>query len=238
MKPLFFLLAFANIVFFLWANGMGRTPTREEQILASGLSVERLVLLKELPEPALAQAEKLSAPDSPPHESVAPAERPKPDFPAEPIPEPAAAEKPEAPQETCRRLGPYASPQQAQAAAQAFGGQARLVKKPTPVETGYAILYPSAGSLEAAQANRKMLMEKGFKDVWLVDKGDNQYAISLAVVSRKDRAEAALARIVAQGVVAEIKPRRALAERWWLEIRDTAGTQSMAAPGLELKDCD
>lgn len=149
--------------------------------------------------------------------------KPAEESPAQPKPEeplPPAVDK----AETCRLLGPYDSQRQAQADLHGLEtGQRRLklVKKPTPVETGYLLIYPAADTPEAAQANRKMIAEKGFKDAWVVDKGEYRNAISLAAFHNKTRADEALGQYRAQGLPVELKPRLGMAAKWWLEVRET-----------------
>ncbi len=151
--------------------------------------------------------------------------------------------------ESCYRLGPYASPGSAQQGKVALGtgqGRVEMVKKATQMENGYWILYPPAEDGEAAQANRKMLVNKGFADVWVVDKGENRYAVSLGIAHTKDLAEDAVRRYRAKGVEAELKPRMNTAERWWLEVRgenraslESAVGKSLAGSGaVQIADCD
>jgi len=281
MKYLFFLLLLGNIVFYLWETGIGR-PHEEDRQPKAPPAAERLVLLKELPQPpAQAPAEtQLPPPQSaeasaspppaqatePPTQTQATAEPQPAPPPAQAAAAPVAAETAEAANpadsnpdnpattppkteastpaeqvEACRQLGPYASARQAQAALDTLGNsQGRVVKKPTEVENGYLILYPPADSLEAAQANRKMLVEKGFKDAWVMEQGENRHAISLAVVHNKGRAEEAARRYQAQGMAVLLKPRISMADRWWLEVRGPADPAAEAALAGQVtsKACD
>lgn len=149
----------------------------------------------------------------------------------------------------CHQLGPYLSLRQAQAALAALSppshGEVKPVKKPTLAENGYLILYPAADSLEAAQANRKMLVAKGHADAWVIDKGENRYAISLAVVNGKERADEAVGRFRAEGIIVELRPRMALVNRWWLEAHDDADRAALDAiaghadaGAVAVKSCD
>jgi len=223
MKYLFFLLVLFNIAFYLWETGVNHPTTPPKQTQSeTPTGDERIVLVKELPKTQAVPP----APANPADEAPPPAAPP-----AQPT-EPSAATPPEAAKtlETCYRLGPYDLPKPAKAALRGLKtGQDRieLVKKPLTVETGYLILYPAADTPETAQANRKMLMEKGYKDAWVVDQGENRYAISLAAFKDKSHAEEALARFRAQSIEAELKPRLGSLDKWWLETHDDAGKSAL-----------
>jgi len=234
MKYLFFLLVLFNIAFYLWETGVNHPPTLPKQAQAeTPAGDERIVLVKELPKTQIPAPNPAVGP--PPQAAPTPTEVP--------TPKPAAATAPpEAVKtlETCYRLGPYDLPKPAKAALRGLKtGQDRieLVKKPLAVETGYLILYPAADTPEAAQANRKMLMEKGYKDAWVVDQGENRYAISLAAFKDKSHAEEALARFRAQSIEAELKPRLGSLDKWWLETHDDAGKSALETlagkPGVD-----
>lgn len=231
MKYLFFLLLLGNIVFYLWETGAGRIAPETEQTQTT--PPERIVLLSELPPPAaeaVAESRQETPPPSPSPNSATQEPASISALAQTPPPPTIEAPKPEAPPsaaqaETCRLLGPYNAQRQAQAALQERDdGQRRLklVKRPTPVETGYLLVYPPADTAEAAQANRKMLMEKGFADAWVVDKGEDRNAVSLAAIHNKARADAALSRYRGQGIPVELRPRLGMAEKWWLEVREAA----------------
>lgn len=241
MKYLFFLLIVFNIVFYLWETGVGH-PARPEGRAKAAEAGERIVLVKELPKPPApasepaGQAVPLESSSPPPGQAGAqPAVPPAESVPAFEPPASLRTQDPspmQAPPPACYRLGPYASAKQAQAAVRKLGagaGQPGVVKKPVEVEKGYLILYPAAESLEAAQANRKMLVAKGVKEAWVIDKGDNRYAVSLAAVGNKERASEALSRFLAQGIQAELKPRLGPADRWWVEAREEAGRSALEA---------
>lgn len=258
MKYLFFLLVLLNIVFCLWETGAGRPSTEEQQVKAPPAE-ERIMLVKELaevsgknpeppaqPQPQAGAQTQTSSPPPQSIEAVIAAHPPAPPVQAPSEPAPVAAEtsattttqaKGDSPPpageekgEACHRLGPYASAKQAQVALDMLGTrQGQVLKKSTEVENGYVILYPPTDSLETARANRKMLVEKGFKDAWVVEQGENSHAISLAVVHDKDQADEAVSRYQAQGIQVLLKPRIGLANRWWLEVRGPTGRASLEA---------
>ena len=223
MKYLFLLLVLFNIAFYLWESGVNRPPPAAPAQADADADAERIVLVKELPAaPAAAQSTE-EAPQPPAAAASAP--------PAPRQDNEAATPNPGA----CHRLGPFDGPEAADSALRKLGAQqakAKRVKKPMAVETGYLILYPAADSPEAAQAKRKMLAEKGYKDAWVVVDGENRNAISLAAFKDKSHAEAALARFRAQGVEAELKPRIGNLDKWWLESRDAEGKAALEAIAL------
>ena len=244
MKYLFFLLVLVNIVFYLWETGVGRPPARQ----APPSSEASIVLLKELPEkPGDTPPSKANGPvPSAATRQTASAQEASPITPQSTAPQGAQAQA----TETCHWLGPYPSLSKAQTTQKTLGtsiGQVKPMKRPTEVENGYLILYPAAAGLPEAQANQKMLQEKGFEDAWLVDNGENRYAVSLAAVNNKQRADEALARYRTQGIPVELKPRKVLADRWWLEIKgdiDPDSLEALANPAITgparvtVKDCD
>jgi hypothetical protein len=248
MKYLFFLLILFNVVFYLWETGVNRPPADSQAKTEASASQERIVLAEEqaaapspLPSPSPGEQPRATPPRL--EASAAPTESPP------PVPPPGIAEIPPAAREdarpepeklaqACQRLGPYDTPKQAGAILRKLGpagrGRVKLVKKALQAETGYLILYPAADSPEAALANRKMLAEKGVKDAWVVDQGENRLAVSLAAINDKNRAEEALNRYRAQGIQAELKPRMGSIDKWWLETRDDAGRvafEAAAQPG-------
>ena len=259
MKYLFFLLLLFNIVFYLWETGLGQPEARHGQ--PSAESGQGIALLKELPgkpgdtTPGAPKDPQQSNDVSGTSGSLAGQQANR--IGPQASDDPATAAKTDSPQdegsqkdETCHWLGPFTSRNEAQTQLKKLGfasGQARPLKKRTEVENGFSIIYPAASTLQEAKTNRDMLEEKGLKGVWLVERGENQYAISIAVVFSKERADAALAHYRAQGLPLELKPRKTLADKWWLEIHgaiDPASVEAMpsqTAPGLPpvgVKDCE
>jgi len=243
MKYLFFLLILFNLVFYLWETGVGRTRTQQAQSTAPNPPKENIVLLK-------GSAGKPTEPAAP----TAPAEivdsRHKEENQAtsspitteqqENLATAASEAKPTSAEngETCHWLGSFSSLKKAQIALKALGipsNPVKPIKKPTETENGYSLLYPAAINLQEAQANRKMLAEKGFKDAWLVENGENQYAISLAYLTNKERANEALARYQSQGIAAELKPHTLSVEKWWLEIKGPIDAVSLQAKASQLE---
>ncbi|MDD5036459.1 MAG: hypothetical protein PHE55_17075 [Methylococcaceae bacterium] len=257
MKYLFFLILLANIVFYLWETGVGRQIGQDAQKVPE--AGERIVLLKEIPaksEPQImppapqaevsgAEPEQAAVSAAPAQDEAAPVEPapPPPDPPADtqvaetPIASQAdAADQtpnppPPTPDSVCYHLGPYVSPKKAIAASIALGGASRaeVVKQPTEVEAGYTVLYPPAESLQVARENLKAMQGKGFKDAWVLEKGDYRYAVSLAMFSDKERAEAAVAHFRGMGIPAELKPRMVPGNTWWLRIPGSSAER----PALE-----
>jgi len=232
MKILFFLLVLLNIVFYLWSTGVGKPPETAPEPPAQG-SVERIVLIKELP-----QATRPTDALPPPSPQAASTEPPQPPGGPSPATSPpqAMAENPVEPAQAtpaCQQIGPFATLRKAQvfkAKLKIPAESAKPVKTSAEVENGYLILYPAAETLPDAKANLKMLKDKGAHDAWLIEQGEYRYAISLATTNDKKLAEDAVARYQAKGIAAELKTRKTLADKWWLEITgeiDPAALQTL-----------
>ena len=72
MKYLFFLLILLNCVFYLWETGINRPPAPEKQAVAEASGeVERIILVKELPETQDRDAVPLNSAAQPPAPSLA-----------------------------------------------------------------------------------------------------------------------------------------------------------------------
>jgi hypothetical protein len=196
--------------------------------------------------PAAEEAEPVMAAPEPAREAAAP---PAPAETAEKIqaPPPQTASAPADAEAACYLHGPYDSQRQAQAALatlQAKPEQAKIVSRPAEIPEAYMILYPKAETPEAARANRKTLAEKGVADAWVVDKGENRNAVSLAVFRNKSHADEALLRFQEKGIAAELVPRLGKTLSWWLKIPWSADRASLetligkARPELGWKACD
>lgn len=240
MKYLFFLLILFNLVFYLWETGVGRTRTQQAQSTTLKPSKESVVLLKGSagkPTDPMAPAEVVYPRNT--EETQATSSSPMPSGQQADTVTATSEAKPtsEASEEPCHWLGSFSSLKKAQSALKLLGissSQAKPIKRPTEVENGYSLLYPAAINLQEAQANRKMLAEKGFKDAWLVENGENQYAISLAYLTNKERANEALARYQSQGIPVELKPHILSAEKWWLEIKGSIDATALQAKASQL----
>lgn len=230
MKYVFFLLILVNILFYLWETGVGRQPETHKET-SNPPAQESLVLIKETSEnqsksPANGATKSAEIPpQQPPQPSTA--NQPNPPSLPQKTGEEVPGTAPHQPGETdqhliCHRIGPFASLRKAQIFQKKHiptSESVEPIKKPTEMENGYVILYPAANTLQEAKDNRNMLQEKGFTDAWLIQEGENRYAISLATTNDKALADVAISRYQTQGIMAELKTRKTLTEKWWLEIK-------------------
>lgn len=234
MKYLFYLLLLGNIVFYLWESG--RRPHADVEHIELKLPeiAEPIRLLNEVPPPA----PKKSSATTAPQEVV------------EPPPPPVAmvTETPVKPATDphCRLIGPFADGDGARSSQEQL--QSRLdgltvVSRTDATVDGYWVLYPKADNIYAARANRKMLSDKGIRDLWLFDKGELEGAISLGVFKTRDRAEGLQQELRAKNIEVEIQPRLTRTESFWLqlswnggdaELRETLGADA----GHAIKNCD
>lgn len=219
MKPLFFFLVFCNIVFYLWAVGVGRPPAKSEVEARAEGGLERIMLVKEMAQASPEYPTVIAPPNRDGTGETSPS-------PSTEQPTPTAVKE-----ENCLQIGPFASPQQSRWVLDSFARlqvKIKTVRRPTEVQTGYYILYPPASSLEAARSNQRMLQDKGFADAWVIDKGEHRNAVSLGIFNNKEQADEALSRFRARDIEVEIKPRTESAERTWVEIRGTVDESEVA----------
>lgn len=75
------------------------------------------------------------------------------------------------------------------------------------VVSDYLVYYPAADTKQQAEANLKMIKDKGINDLWLLTKGKDNGLISLGVFKNESRALAMKSQLLAKGIQAEVKPR-------------------------------
>lgn len=226
MKYLFYLLLVCNVVVYLWGIRGGREQSSvERHEISLPPESESIALIKELPAipkkapeptPQVKETPPLSEPvpaptASPPDEKEAAAEA-----------QDSLAVAPSPPEDGCFLVGPYHSESAARRALDRLKPQieqAQVVSRYGDVEDGYWVLYPKAENLEVGRANRKMLMDRGVRDLWLFDKGELQGAISLGIYKTKERAEGLQQKFREQGLDVEVRPRLTRAKAPWVEVR-------------------
>ena len=256
MKYLFYLLLIGNVVFYLWETGVGGERTKvERRELALPDETERLVLLRELPdapkkargsEPSAQidrqQMKEESAVNAIIEESQLEAKK------ATPQPSPVPTIKPDP---SCHLFGPIDGEAQANKAMgelkPQLTGEVDVVRRPAETIGGYWVLYPKAENLDAAKINRRMLMDKGIRDIWLFDKGELAGAISLGLYHSQQRAEAAQKKFFEQNLKTEVVPRLVREEAYWLKVHWEAsrdeldqliGKTSIQRRDARLQGCD
>ncbi|HWP01098.1 MAG TPA: hypothetical protein VNL74_10825 [Methylococcus sp.] len=208
MRLLFYLLLIANVVFYLWSH----TQRAQQRTNDEGIpkAPERLLLLSETAsnrdagiDPGGRAVPKREVPDV-----VAGAPR-------------ATVRVPATPGSSCRRIGPFAEMEEARrvlALVREWTDNPVLVTEPSETVDGYWLLYPRAGSIEEGRLNRKKLIEKGVKDVWLFEKGDMQGMISLGLYKTREEAEAERQRLAKIEVPIQVQPRISHAPVFWVQF--------------------
>jgi len=243
MKYVFYLLLLCNVVFYLWATGVGREKSNFDRYeISLPPQTERIALIKEQP----AMEKKVPQPEAAPkvEETPPPAIDQSPQETVETPPENLQAQGAQAQAEplppsdsACFRLGPYRSQAAARHALAGLKSQVeegQVVTRYDDVEDGFWVLYPKAANLDVARANRQMLVEKGVRDLWLIDKGEMQGAISLGIYKTRERAENLQRKFSEQNIEVEVKPRMTRAKASWIQFRWPGARAALDAVVAEL----
>jgi hypothetical protein len=208
MRFLFYVLLIANVVFYLWSH----TQRAQERTNNEGIpkAPERLLLLSE------------AAPNRDPETDSGGQAVPKPEVPDAVVGAPQPTTRvPATPGSSCRRIGPFAEVEEARrvfALVREWVDNPVLVTEPSETVDGYWLLYPRAGSIEEGRLNRKKLIEKGVKDVWLFEKGEMQGMISLGLYKTREDAEAEHQRLAKLEVPVQVQPRISHAPVSWVQF--------------------
>jgi hypothetical protein len=83
----------------------------------------------------------------------------------------------------------------------------------------YLVYYPAAETKPQAEANLKMLKDKGINDLWPLTKGKDKGLISLGVFKNESRAQALKSQLLAKDIQAEVKPRYTIKSQKYAQIK-------------------
>ncbi|MDF9393415.1 MULTISPECIES: hypothetical protein [Methylococcus] len=197
MRFLFYFLLTANVAFFLWS--LGHRDTKRHIDVKAVEAPGRLLLRSEV-------ADTRGGIPSPPLDT--------------PPPTRAESELPSA-EGSCYRIGPFAEAAEARrvlALVKEWIDRANVTSESSESLDGYWLLYPKAENMDEAKGNRKMLMDKGIKDVWLIDKGEMAGAISLGIFKTREEAETEVVRLSKLNVRTQIRPRITPSETVWIQF--------------------
>ncbi|QJD30229.1 hypothetical protein [Methylococcus geothermalis] len=197
MRFLFYVLLIANVAFFFWS--LGHRDTKRHVDAKSVEAPGRLLLRSE----------------------VADARGDLPASAAETPPPVGFDSGSSAGDGSCYRLGPFAETAEARrvlALVKDWIDRPTVTNESSESLDGYWLLYPKADNMDEAKGNRKMLMDKGIKDVWLIDKGDMAGMISLGIFKTREEAETELLRLSKLNVRAQIRPRITQSETAWIQF--------------------
>lgn len=203
MKYLFYILVLINLVFLGWKYGLdhwvarpdpeAKIATPVDPLDALGADDAGFELLPTEPDPVTPQ-ESLSA-----------------------YPEDAASP----PKSGCMTLGPFSSREEAESyrsVLETLSKDIRVSNRSGDIADGFWILFTKATTREGALANRQLLLNRGFYETWLFDKGPLAGSIALGLYSTEEEANAALAGFRERGINAKVKPRWVRGQSFWIKV--------------------
>lgn len=87
------------------------------------------------------------------------------------------------------------------------------------VISDYLVYYPAPETLQQAEANLKLLRDKGVNDLWLFRKGQDKGMISLGIFKNESRALAMKSQLLAKDIKVEVKPRYTIKPQKYARIK-------------------
>lgn len=132
----------------------------------------------------------------------------------------------------CYQLGPWFSRRQLYPLSKrlkASGLNPIVRSQRVDRENGYMVIYPPAESVQAARENLKFLKSRGIRDLWLINRGELQDAISLGVFRRRESAELMQQDLRDQGIAAEVRPKYSKKTGFFLAFESDRGLDSLRA---------
>lgn len=160
---------------------------------------------------------------------------------------PPAAEQPQAP--VCASFGPFADEAAANAARRRLTGpdiRATLRRLETrSAGRGYNVLLSPQADRDAAQAMAERLRAAGFRDLIIINQGENANGIALGRFSREENANRHQQTLQAKGFPARVEPAggTAGAAQFWLDVRANPGfdpaaiQRAIVAPAHQPRPC-
>ena len=205
MKQFFYVLVVVNLVFLVWKFGIDQRNSLVDEINDQHLDV---AVQGDSGVPANAEYEML--PTSP--ETADPAVAESGDAAA--LPEAAS-------RRGCFEVGPVQDRDTAEAylglLSQTAKG-ARLVIRAGDVPDGWWVVYPKATTLEAARANRQMVLNRGIRETWLFEQGPLKNAVSLGLYQTREEAIKQQQLLVEQGLPVKVEPRLVRGDVFWIKM--------------------
>ncbi len=110
----------------------------------------------------------------------------------------------------CFEIGPFAGEKSYQNAIKLLSnvnGEIKTITREEQIAGHYMVYYPAAETQAQSKANLQMLEDRGYHDLWLLEKGEDQGRISLGVFDTEEGALAMKNRMLAQGLKVEVKIR-------------------------------
>ena len=125
------------------------------------------------------------------------------------------------PRSGCMMLGPFSSREEAESQVAIVGTLSKEVKvsnRSGDVAEGYWVLFTKATTREGALANRQLLLNRGFYESWLFDRGPLAGSIALGLYPTEEEANAALSGFRDRGSNAKVKPRLVRGQSFWINV--------------------
>jgi hypothetical protein len=247
MRALVFMLIFANLLFFAYAQGyFGEEVSPDAARLSQQVKPERLQLLWRPGEAPIAPPVPVDETTDTPAASAR-ADELSPDVAssvtdpssvAPPMPSADTATQAAGAQLACFLLSGLQAADANQLAEQATAIQLVAMQRS---ENWWVFIPPQAGRV-AAERKASELLALGVRDFFIVNEGPQQFAISLGIFSREDTAKRRLEALRAQKVYsARVGQRHQESVRQTLEIRGDALTalsfRQTLPPGVAARDC-
>jgi hypothetical protein len=207
--------AFLNVAFFAWQTDMFNlnTPKATSKAMKVDPNIPKLVLITEL-----SKQDKKKA---------AEAKKPRPTPKAKPEPEkvakvnPQLAAKLKEGKAICYALGPFDGLPQAQNISEKLKDLGaytteRAVTTESPI--GYWVYLPSFDSWKTAKDEVVKLEGKGFKDMFIVGRGQMKNAVSLGLFKNEDGAKERVSQLKNIGEKPKIQTQYKQQDLYWIDI--------------------
>ncbi len=250
MKYLFFLVLFANIVFFLWqiTNGTSEfdTPAQYDK----NPSPHQILLVNETRLRSL--SDPLAADQSIEKHSETKETQQAADIVEKEnqlLDRKNTAENSAITNSYCYEIGPFADDKIQKKwldDARAKSDSIEIVHKPMEIQHGFVIFIPPQETFEKSKAYYEMLRRQGITDLWLFKKGRSRGMISLGIYRNKQSGEKIQRQYSAQGMDARIKPYFKTEQRYVVRFRSKEeiiqdleillGTWRRVLPVLEINE--
>jgi len=217
MKILFMFFAFLNVAFFAWQTDMFNLNSHPATTKAMKVdpNIPKLMLVTEL-----SGKEKQEIAEK---EKPKPQEKPKPKPEAEKVAKvnPQLAAQIKQGKAICYALGPFDGLAQAKNISEklkdlgAFTSE-RSVTTESPI--GYWVYLPSLDSWKTAKEKVVKLEAKGFKDMFIVGRGQMKNAVSLGLFKNEDGAKERVSQLKSIGEKPKIQTQYKQQDLYWIDI--------------------
>lgn len=211
MKILFFLLALANVAFFMWEYHKGAfVPERSNSADNSQEYPEQILLMSEFQDDQLQdkQTDKTETDSASLTELTQPGSETIASTKTDQDTGSLVTDQVDKNTISCYQAGPFVDERDFKSWEKRLSGFIKGVTREQHVISDYLVFYPASETLVESEVNLKMLKEKGVKDIWMIQSGEEQGQISFGVFDKEERAVTMKNELLAKGIdPVEIKPR-------------------------------